>query len=89
MTDSSIVNLTLSPDNPVNCTLINDEGKTLYIIITEFQPKNTFTTVRNDGNEVIASLQWRDNLPDRVTLGTAKPISLGDWMKKSLIPFKE
>lgn len=87
--DSKIINLTLFPDNPVNCTLTTDDGDTLYTVITEFQPKDTITTVRNANQDVIASLQWRDNLPDRVTIGDAKSISLGGWMKRSLIPFIE
>ncbi len=86
---SDIIKLTLSPDNPVNCSLVNDEGETLYTVITEFQPKDTITTVRNASQDVIASLQWRDHLPDKVTIGDKQPISLRDWMKRSLIPFVE
>ena len=84
-----ILVLTLTPDNPCNTTLVSHTGQILYIVSTEHTKKTTTTTVRNANQEVIASLEWRDVRPDRVTFGDKKDVSLADWMKKSIIPFKE
>lgn len=83
---NEILSLYLSNDNVSNCTLSTEDGRVLYTVYTEHTPK-TVTQVRNAENEVIASLEWRETLSDRVTLGANKPIALSDWMKKSIIPF--
>ena len=85
--DGNLV-LTLAPDNVSNATLTAENGERLYTVSTDHAEK-TVTTVRNAKDEVLATLEWRDVLPDRVTLGDGKQISIGDWMKKSMIPFKE
>ncbi|KAI0806280.1 hypothetical protein BC629DRAFT_1486675 [Irpex lacteus] len=84
-----ILTLTLTIDNPCNTTLVSQTGVNLYSVSTESTKKTTTTTVRNASGEVIASLEWRDVRPDRVTYGSKKDISLADWMKKSIIPFKD
>lgn len=84
-----ILTLTLTLDNPCNTTLVSQTGVNLYSVSTESTKKTTTTTVRNASGEVIASLEWRDVRPDRVTYGSKKDISLADWMEKSIIPFKE
>ena len=78
--------LTLSPDNPSNTTIYDADGKALYTVYTE-HGKETTTRVKNTDEEVLASLEWRDVLPDRVTLGKKAPMSLRDWLHTSLIPF--
>ena len=85
---NEILSLFLSNDNVSNCTLSTEDGTVFYTVYTEHTPK-TVTQVRNAEDEVIASLEWRDNLPDRVTLGENKAKSLGDWMKKSIMPFNQ
>jgi hypothetical protein len=80
---------TLRPDNPCNTTITRSSGDAQYSIVTENTSKSTFTTVRNAGDEVIGSLEWKDVLSDRVTIGSSRPVSLGDWIKKSKVPFKE
>lgn len=81
--------LTLSPDNVSNTTLVSETGERLYIVITEHTKKDTITTVRNARDDVIASLEWRDVLPDRVIFGDTKPTSMAEWMRRSVIPFKD
>ena len=84
-----LVTFTLKPDNPSNCTLTLPSGKAAYSVITEHSKKGTTTQIRNAQDEIIAYSEWRDVLPDKVTVGDKKPMSLNDWMKKSMIPFKE
>jgi hypothetical protein len=81
--------LTLTRDNPCNTTLVSQAGETLYSVVTEHVKKTSTTSVRNARDEIIASLEWRDVRPDRVTYRDNKQISMADWMKKSMVPFKE
>lgn len=88
-TSSDITTLTLTPDNPTNTSISNSDGHVLYSVTTEYTRKATFTQVRDEDEEVIGSLEWKDVLADRVRIGDSKPMSLWDWMKKSPVPFKE
>lgn len=81
--------LTLKPDNVSNTSLVSQHGDIVYTVVTEHTKKATTTYVRKASEEPIASLEWRDVRPDRVSIGSNKPVSLGDWMKRSAIPFKE
>ena len=84
------LSLALTPDNVSNTTLISEEdGQRLYTVITEHTKKTTVTSVRNAEDEIIASLEWRDVLPDKVTIRDKKTILMTEWMKRSVIPFKE
>ena len=56
--------LTLTPDNVSNTILVTEDGGRLYTVTTEHGEKATVTQVRNSKDEVIASLEWRDVLPD-------------------------
>ncbi len=85
----STLSLTLTPDNPSNTTLVTQNGETLYMVITESTKKAMFTLVRNAKEELIASLEWRGVLSDKVTFGDKKPVTMFEWMKRSLVPFKE
>ncbi|KAI0360162.1 hypothetical protein OH77DRAFT_1434456 [Trametes cingulata] len=78
--------LVLSPDNPCNAAVIDEQGKQLYTVYTE-HGKTTVTHVKNADDEVIASLEWRDVLPDKVTVGNKGPMSLRDWLHTTLVPF--
>ncbi|KAI0330233.1 hypothetical protein GY45DRAFT_1336962 [Cubamyces sp. BRFM 1775] len=78
--------LTLSPDNPCNTTLLNEDGKELYHVHTEHGNVTT-TYVKDADGQVLASLEWRDVLPDKVTLGQKGPTSIRDWLHTSLVPF--
>ncbi|KAI9061052.1 hypothetical protein FKP32DRAFT_1576421 [Trametes sanguinea] len=79
--------LVLSPDNPCNTVILNEDEKPLYTVSTEHDKSSSVTYVRDADEEVLASLEWRDVLPDRVTLRDKGPMSLRDWLHTSLVPF--
>ncbi|TBU59989.1 hypothetical protein BD310DRAFT_876064 [Dichomitus squalens] len=78
--------LTLSPDNPSNTTIFDPDNKALYTVHTTHD-KETVTHVKNAEDEELASLEWHDVLPDKVTVGHKAPTSLRDWLHTSLVPF--
>ncbi|KAH9850261.1 hypothetical protein C2E23DRAFT_735357 [Lenzites betulinus] len=78
--------LTLSPDNPSNTVVLDPDGKELYNVYTE-HGKATVTHVQNADEKILASLEWRDVLPDKVTLMNKSPMSIRDWLHTSLVPF--
>lgn len=86
---TEITNLTFRPDNPCNTTVTSATDDALYSVMTEITKKATYTQVRDANDEVIGSLEWREVLPDRVTIKDRMPISFSDWLKKSFVPFKE
>ncbi|KAI0696785.1 hypothetical protein BC835DRAFT_1414020 [Cytidiella melzeri] len=86
---AEVTTFTLSPDNPCNTIITRSTGDAVYSVVTEHTTKATFTTVRDAGDEIIGSLEWREVLPDKVTIGSNRPVSLGDWLKKSKVPFKD
>ena len=86
--DENVLTLVMKPNNPANTTLATEDGEVYYTSYTEHE-KTSRTQVRNADDEIIASLEWRDTLPDKVTYGSNKPCSIWDWMKKSIIPFKQ
>ena len=86
--DDEIITLIMRPNVPVNTTLATEDGKVYYTVFTE-HGKTSKTQVRNADDEIIALLEWRDTLPDKVTFGHNKPCSIWNWMKKSIVPFKQ
>lgn len=84
-----LLSLTLTPDNPCNAHLVSETGQTLYTVVTDTTKKATITQVRNAKDEVIASLEWRDVLSDKVTYGDRNPVRMFEWMRRSIVPFKE
>ncbi|TBU40530.1 hypothetical protein BD309DRAFT_967293 [Dichomitus squalens] len=78
--------LTLSPDNPSNTTIFDPDNKVLYTVHTTHD-KETVTHVKNAEDEELASLEWHDVLPDKVSVGNKTPTSLRDWLHTSLVPF--
>ena len=87
--DGDIATLIFTPDNPCNTMITSSTGETAYSVLTEVSRKATFTQVRDAQDEVIGSLEWRDMLSDRVTLRNGRCVSFSDWVKKSIVPFKE
>ena len=79
--------LVLSPDNPSNTHVIDEDGKILYFVETEFPGNKTLTHVKNGDEEEIATLEWRDVLPDKVALKGQKQQSLSSWLHKGISPF--
>ncbi|EFI26770.1 hypothetical protein CC1G_15693 [Coprinopsis cinerea okayama7 len=91
MADSSNSNLRyliLTPDNPCNTTITDQEtGEKVYTVKTE-HPDHSYTKVtRVSDGELIASWQWREIRSDLLTLGKAPPVSSSGWLRKSKIPF--
>ncbi|KAL4268810.1 protein of unknown function DUF6593 [Pleurotus pulmonarius] len=89
MIANSNLSLTLTPDNPSNCDLVDAEtGKVVYHVFTIFDPKTT-TVVENAAGDKIASWEWSDVRSDVLTLGNAPPVSSSAWLNKSIVPFKD
>jgi len=78
---------TLEPDNVCNMSLRDEDLKVLYTTETVFPGSKTLTHIRNGDDEIIATLEWRDILSDKVTIGTKEKITLSSWLKKSTMPF--
>ena len=78
--------ITLAQVNPSNTAILDPDDKFLYTVHTTHS-KATATHVLNADEEELASLEWRDVLPDKVTLGNKAPTSLRDWLHTSLVPF--
>ncbi|PSR74269.1 hypothetical protein PHLCEN_2v10013 [Hermanssonia centrifuga] len=89
MSSEELLVLTLAPNNPSNTIITSATGDVVYTVVTEHTKTTTTTQILNAQEEVVASSEWRDVLPDKITIGNNKPISLGDWMKRSLVPFKD
>ena len=85
---SEITILTFTPDNPSNTTITAPNGDVLYTVSTE-HGKHSVTSVHDKQGVVIATLEWHDNLSDKVAIRDGPKVSYSDWMKKSHIPFKE
>ncbi|KAM5538533.1 hypothetical protein V8D89_007866 [Ganoderma adspersum] len=79
------VTLTLAPDNVSNATIHDASGGALYAVSTQLGWSTSTTQVNNVHGEVVATLEWRDLLPNRLTLGKKPPISLRNWLQTSLV----
>ncbi|CCM00080.1 uncharacterized protein FIBRA_02107 [Fibroporia radiculosa] len=91
-TAESITTLTLNPDNPCNATISATDGLVLYVAHTDTGKNASTTRIFNADDVVIASLQWKDtgfSASDKVTLGERAPVSIGSWLSKSMVPFKD
>jgi hypothetical protein len=77
----------LTNDNPVNTNIRGPNGLILYKAHTTFD-NGTVTTVtkpnrqgQGQGQEyqdtVVAALHWNDMLPDKIAVGTEKPVRMG------------
>ncbi|KZP06483.1 hypothetical protein FIBSPDRAFT_1053510 [Athelia psychrophila] len=79
--------LTLDSDCPWNTAFVDPEGYVLYETKTHFQGDTNYTAVRDDKEELIGTLRWREPLPDEIMLPGAKGFkSIIWWLKKSMIP---
>ena len=85
---TTVHTFTLEPDNPSNTEVRDADRKVLYTAETVFPGSKTLTHVRDGDGELLATLEWRDILSDKVTFrGETKSKSVGDWLKKGLTPF--
>ncbi len=79
---------TFEHDNPCDTRILDEHRKVVYSVITDHGLKPS-THIRNAQEEVIAWSEWRDVLPDKITLGSGRPMSLSSWLHRSLTPLKE
>jgi len=56
----------------------------LYTSRTDHKQKEVTTCIKNASEGVIATLEWRSMLPDRVRVGQAKRVWVWSWMKRNL-----
>nr|VWO99783.1 Zn(2)-C6 fungal-type domain-containing protein [Ganoderma boninense] len=77
---------TLFPDDPANTTISDTgpDGTALYTVSTRRRWNGTTTYIANVHGEVLASLERRFILDDRIILGRNQPISLRDWIHMGL-----
>jgi len=79
--------LTLESDCPWKTAIIDDTGCTVYDVKTAFHEDSNYTAIRNERYEIIATLRWRDFLPDQIMFdGCAEFVSLNSWLKRSKVP---
>lgn len=82
-----VVTLTLAPDDVLNATLQDAEGAALYSVSTAMGLYATTTQVKRSNGEILATVQWREMLPNRLTLGKKPSTSLNSWLQTSQVPF--
>lgn len=88
MSTTAVHTFTLEPDNPSNTSIQDADGKVLYTSETVFPGSKVLTLVRNGDDDLLATLEWRDILSDKVTFrGETKARSVSDWLKKGISPF--
>ena len=85
---SSLRVLLLSPDNPCNCHLVDQQTQEIGYKVSTEHGRDTVTFLKDASDNVIASWKWRDYSSDILTLGEGQPRPASSWIKKSLIPFK-
>ena len=88
---TKILTYTLTNDNPTNTSLIDlssERPRPAYTVQTEITRSKTMTIVRNSEETTIATLQWRESLPDKVTVGDKPAISQNKWLKSGLLPLR-
>ncbi|EIM80036.1 uncharacterized protein STEHIDRAFT_163285 [Stereum hirsutum FP-91666 SS1] len=62
---SSVLTLTLHPDNPANTTILDESGDTVYNISTTFDAKSIPTTsVLNEQGKLVADWRWKESRLD-------------------------
>lgn len=81
--DEVTATLLFTPDNPCNTTITSSaDGGTLYRVETNIVKRSKATIVYDTQDAVVATLQWRDTLSDKVAIRDGKPMSLSSWLKK-------
>ncbi|KIJ31444.1 hypothetical protein M422DRAFT_266820 [Sphaerobolus stellatus SS14] len=72
----------LTKDDPSNTSLIDSKtSKLAYMVTTEITKGHIITEIRNAAEQSIATLEWRDTLPDRVSYKAEKTQSVNNWLK--------
>ncbi|KZP29468.1 hypothetical protein FIBSPDRAFT_851462 [Athelia psychrophila] len=66
---------------------MDSEGYIIYDIKTVFQGDTNYTAIRDEHDEIIATLRWRDLFADEIMLsGQSGFSSVRKWLKKSMVP---
>lgn len=87
---SSLI-LTMDPDHPANTTFYTPSGNILYAVATrrESASKNAamrvYTDVRNQYDELIATLEWRDVVSDKMSIRDKGEMTMTSWVKKGFL----
>lgn len=83
---ASILTLTLESDCPWKTAIVDGRGCTIYDVKTAFHEDSNYTAIRNGQYEIIATLRWRDFLPDQIMFDGCDFVSLNTWLKRSKVP---
>ena len=76
--------LEFTSSDPCRTTLIREsDGTTQYTAVTVESGSNPFTTFKDASEAVIATLEWRLYLPDKLTREGQQPMVVGKWLKVS------
>lgn len=81
--------LTLDRRVPWKTAVIDSEGYVLYDVNTFLQGDTNYTVIRDEHDETIATVRWRDVLPDQIMLRMGTFVSLSNWLKKSIMPMNK
>ena len=87
MSPLATVILILTPDDASNATIYDASGEAVYTVTTQLGWSASTTQAENISGEVVAMVEWRDVLPNRLTLGKKPPTSLRNWLQTSLVPY--
>lgn len=76
-----------SADKPTHTDLIDAvTSNVVYKVTPDYEGRKIVTKIRNASGDTIASLEWKDTLPDIVTYKQEPPRRVSSWLKpKSLL----
>ena len=90
MPGESAISLRFQRDNPCNTTIVDHDGNVFYTVVTEFPSSgNPLTRVQNGIGKLVAEWKWGDVRSDVLTIRGRPEAPASDWLKKSIIPFRE
>ena len=79
--------LSLHPDCHWNCTLDNPDDFIVHDVRTVVKMQTNYTFIRNASDQVIATVRWKDVLPDMIMLTEGSFMSVNSWLTRILVPF--
>ncbi|KDQ21157.1 hypothetical protein BOTBODRAFT_194017 [Botryobasidium botryosum FD-172 SS1] len=74
--------LAFSNDNPLHTILSSPHGVN-YVIETQSKGPKAWTTYSRDNGDVLATLEWRDTLSDKITIGDGPSTRLSKLFRRS------
>lgn len=88
MSDTELIALTLTPDNPCNTTITDANGRPVYVVHTNTGARRSTTTVYDANEGVVAECTWGlDDATGKVTWRNGKEMPMSKWMRKGYMPF--